>query len=79
VAVVPRLITALIPGDRELPLGPGVWQDTILVLPGIGPGRRFRNILTNETVVTTGHDGKGVIALARALANFPVALLLAEG
>jgi (1->4)-alpha-D-glucan 1-alpha-D-glucosylmutase len=78
-AVVPRLLTALIPGERELPLGQRVWQDTILVLPGIGPGRRFRNILTNELVVTTGHAGKGVIALAWALANFPVALLLAEG
>jgi (1->4)-alpha-D-glucan 1-alpha-D-glucosylmutase len=73
VAVVPRLLTGMI-GPDELPVGPMVWDDTRLSLPGV-EGRRLRNVLTGEVLQAQGES----LLVADVLAYFPVALLLSEG
>src|SRR5262249_24227270 len=57
------------------PLGPDYWGTTSIPIPD-DLGARFRNVLTGETVeVGPTADGRG-LALGRALASFPVALLV---
>jgi (1->4)-alpha-D-glucan 1-alpha-D-glucosylmutase len=73
--VVPRLLTGLIAGPGELPLGPEVWQDTALPLPALPP--RWRNVFTGEVLATEPRPGQPVLPLGRVFAHFPVALLLA--
>ncbi len=56
------------------PLGPDYWGGTWLPIPD-DLGARFGNVLTGETVeVGLTAEGRG-LALGRALASFPVALL----
>ncbi len=74
-AAAPRLIARLMPGVGDLPLGAGVWRDTVLVLPGIRPHQRCRNIFTGEIHETSERDGQTVLPLADVFAHFPVALL----
>jgi (1->4)-alpha-D-glucan 1-alpha-D-glucosylmutase len=76
VAAAPRLIAGLMPGYAELPLGAGVWQDTVLVLPGVQPGQRCRNVFTGEIHEPSERHGQTVLALADVFAHFPVALLM---
>jgi (1->4)-alpha-D-glucan 1-alpha-D-glucosylmutase len=77
VAVVPRLVTRLMPNVGDLPLGADVWQDSVLFLPGISPELSWRNIFTGETHVPVQRNGKTVLPLADVFAIFPVALLVA--
>jgi maltooligosyltrehalose synthase len=69
-------MTHLVPNMGELPLGGAVWQDTRLLLPGIEPGRRLRNVLTGEELLAGEHEGQAALMAADVLASFPVALLL---
>jgi (1->4)-alpha-D-glucan 1-alpha-D-glucosylmutase len=75
VAAVPRFLTRLISGGGSLPFGRAVWEDTRLLLPEIGPGAQFRNIITREIIVAFEQEGKTVLALADAYASFPAAML----
>jgi (1->4)-alpha-D-glucan 1-alpha-D-glucosylmutase len=76
---VPRLPAGLSPDpDRPL-LGHEVWQDTRLILTGVAPGIRWRNIFTGEALVAEERDGRPSLAAADVFANFPVALLISEG
>ena len=76
VAVLPRLLTGMI-GPDELPLGPLVWDDTRLSLPGV-ERRRLRNVLTGEVLQPRKNGGEASLAVAEVLAHFPVALFLNE-
>ncbi len=67
--MVPRFLTALV-GEDEDPLGPGVWQDTVIGLPDGAPVR-WKNIFTREVLTA-----ENTLALSDALAVFPVALLI---
>jgi (1->4)-alpha-D-glucan 1-alpha-D-glucosylmutase len=59
----------------DAPLGPDTWGTTSGPIPD-DLGARFGNVLTGETVeVEHTAEGRGV-ALGRALASFPVALLV---
>ena len=49
VVVIPLLLTRLLLGEGQLPLGPGVWQDTQLLLPA-GLASSYRNVFTGETL-----------------------------
>jgi len=69
IAVVPRFVTELVPPDCD-PLAETVWQDTHLVLPEGFP-RTWKNALTQEAIA-----GSGTLAIADALRQFPVALLV---
>lgn len=74
IAVVPRLPARLLAGNGHmLPLGPEVWGDTVVDLPGELAGVSWRNVLTGEV-----HAANRVLTMGRVLACFPVALLAAE-
>jgi (1->4)-alpha-D-glucan 1-alpha-D-glucosylmutase len=76
---VPRLLTRLADGTNKLPLGPEVWGDSVLLLPGeLGPPRRWRNIFTEEALALEKRQGQPALPLARVFGHFPVALLLAQ-
>ena len=47
-----------------------------LLLPGVEPGRRLRNVFTGEEVMTAEHEGQTTVLAAEVFASFPVALLL---
>jgi maltooligosyltrehalose synthase len=68
--VVPRLWSDLATDDAPWPLGPALWGDTALVLPR--NGHAWRNVLTGETVATSGTGDSDRLALGDALATFPV-------
>jgi (1->4)-alpha-D-glucan 1-alpha-D-glucosylmutase len=78
VAVVPRLLTRLVPGEGQLPVGPGVWQDTRLLLTGVDPQARFRNAFTGESLTLREEPNGLALPLAEAFAHFPVALAVAD-
>jgi (1->4)-alpha-D-glucan 1-alpha-D-glucosylmutase len=76
VAAAPRLMTRLLPRAGDLPPGAAVWQETRLLLPGVEPGRRLRNVFTGEELAVGEHQGHAAVAAAEVFANFPVALLV---
>ncbi|OGA38348.1 MAG: 4-alpha-glucanotransferase [Betaproteobacteria bacterium RIFCSPLOWO2_12_FULL_62_13] len=71
IVIAPRLMAKLI-GASDSPLGREKWSDTKVILPGRIAGR-YRNIFTAEAVRCSETCE---IAVAEALSNFPVALLL---
>jgi (1->4)-alpha-D-glucan 1-alpha-D-glucosylmutase len=70
--VVPRLLSSLIPSGR-FPLGPRVWGEDSLVLPGDAPNS-WRNIL-GGSVIQSGSKAPG-LPLSAIFNQFPVALLI---
>jgi (1->4)-alpha-D-glucan 1-alpha-D-glucosylmutase len=78
IAVVPRLITRLVPDVDHLPLGEEAWHDSTLLLPSIRPQQRCRNVFTGEILQPQAHNGKAMLPLAQIFAHFPVALLMAH-
>lgn len=76
--VVPRLITRLLEGGLEAPLGEAAWQDTTLLMPGTGPQRQWRNVFTGESIRFAVEGGQAMLTVAAGLRHFPVALLIAE-
>ncbi len=75
--VVPRLVTRLATAVEQLPMGRAVWEDTRLILPAGSP-RKWRNLLTGQTLTTTGRSDQGALSLAEVLEAFPVALLIGQ-
>jgi maltooligosyltrehalose synthase len=74
IVVVPRLIAALLQ-DRELPCpAPAAWGDTRLALPPVFADRELLNHLTERPVPRPS----GALAVADALADLPIALLVAS-
>ena len=71
VTVVPRLVMTLA-GPQTWPMGPEVWADTEVVLPAGAPDG-LRDVFTGSTVDADG----GGLSVARVLAGFPVAVLVA--
>jgi (1->4)-alpha-D-glucan 1-alpha-D-glucosylmutase len=76
---IPRLLAGLTSDPDRPPLGPEVWQETRLVLTGVAPGARWRNLFTGEILTAEARDGQPSLAAADVFASFPVALLLNEG
>jgi (1->4)-alpha-D-glucan 1-alpha-D-glucosylmutase len=79
VAVVPRLISRLIPPGYTLPLGPEVWQNTYVLLPPELGTAGYRNALTGERLRSIGQQGKAGLAVGEVLRSCPVALLVKDG
>jgi (1->4)-alpha-D-glucan 1-alpha-D-glucosylmutase len=75
IVAVPRLCAQLLQSEPRLPVGRDVWQDTRLKLPPL-PGKTFRNLCTEETVVIAAHPDGDVLTADRLFTRFPVALLL---
>jgi (1->4)-alpha-D-glucan 1-alpha-D-glucosylmutase len=73
VTVVPRFVLSLTLDERSLPRGEQSWGATQVVLPGQGPGRRFRHILTGEVV-----HADPALRAAELFSTSPVAILWAD-
>ena len=73
--IVPRLTARLTANGAHLPLGPDVWGDTYVVLPGDLPGGRYTNLFTGATVGTAEREGGAALTAGDLFAQFPVALL----
>jgi (1->4)-alpha-D-glucan 1-alpha-D-glucosylmutase len=72
VVIAPRLVAALLQ-DRDQPCpAPAAWGDTRVTLPPALMARRLRNHLTGRPVPRSA----GGLAVAAALADLPVALLV---
>jgi (1->4)-alpha-D-glucan 1-alpha-D-glucosylmutase len=76
IIAVPRLCAALLGEHASNPIGGEVWGDTELRLPDPLRGMKYRNVLTGE-LLRSGGGGQG-IDISALLANFPVALAIAE-
>jgi maltooligosyltrehalose synthase len=57
-------------------VGPEVWRDTVLKLPGVEPGTRYQDVFTGKIVVVEPGEGGAAIAAGTLFAHFPVALLI---
>ncbi|WP_260291247.1 malto-oligosyltrehalose synthase [Sedimenticola hydrogenitrophicus] len=75
ISVAPRWYSRLAPGAGDLPLGPGVWGDSSIVLPERLAGEGGRNLLTGEPVEVVLQEGLAVLPVATLLQSFPVALV----
>jgi (1->4)-alpha-D-glucan 1-alpha-D-glucosylmutase len=73
---VPRLLTRLIPGALQMPLGDSVWQDTRVLLPSEITNVDWRNLFTGERLAASPYDGQRSLPAAAIFADFPVAVLL---
>src|SRR5262249_780131 len=78
IVVVPRLMARLCQQAGEAVPGDAVWEGTRLLVPGIDPHWQWRNVLTGEPVVFAVDDGQPALVIAKLLAHFPVALLVAH-
>jgi maltooligosyltrehalose synthase len=73
VVAVPRLWLALVRDAMQWPLGPAVWHDTAIELPGtIG---RWRSVLTGGDVDVDRTGKASRVRAADVFATFPVAVL----
>ena len=75
IVAVPRLVAGLIGRERRDPIGPDIWGDTRLRLPGAEPGARYRDIFSGETIKASVSDDGTLLHLADVFAAFPFALL----
>lgn len=75
VAVVPRLVAGLTADEGTAPVGQALWGDTALVVPSWKPESVYRNLFTEEQLLTTTMDDRQALPIARVLGEFPVALL----
>jgi len=77
VAVAPRLIANLLTGDdRSRSLPARVFSGTMLPVPGLQPGDRLVDVLTDETHVARPHAGGAALEIDALLGVLPVALLI---
>jgi (1->4)-alpha-D-glucan 1-alpha-D-glucosylmutase len=79
VVVAPLFCTRLPLAESGLPVGRGVWGDTVVILPFEEGGNRFRNIFTGEMLKLECREGRCMLTLADILSGFPVALLESVG
>ena len=75
VVIAPRLYRRLLGDPARLPLGSGVWENTLIELPPDGRSGPLRNVLDGAELHPVSHGEGLAIAAAEALARFPVALL----
>jgi (1->4)-alpha-D-glucan 1-alpha-D-glucosylmutase len=72
IIIAPRFLTSVVP-DRTLPLGPEVWKDTEVILPGGFPAH-WKNAITGMEIRSDGR-----LVIGSVLTDFPVALLVGSG
>jgi (1->4)-alpha-D-glucan 1-alpha-D-glucosylmutase len=76
ITVIPRLVVGLTDGVERPPIGAEIWQESWLALPEAQVGRRYRNVLTGETLVVERHGGAIGLPLAALCRHSPVACLI---
>ena len=75
VALVPRLVTALVSDARPLPLGEAAWGSTAVLLPATLTTSAYRHVLTGETIEAMRYADGPALAAAAVFRTTPVALL----
>lgn len=75
IVAVPRLVMSLTQREIQLPVGDGIWQETMLSLSAMGTGQDYRNLFTDATLQPM--DGR--LPLADVFRDFPIAVLVAGG
>ncbi len=76
IVIAPRLYRRLLDDPALLPLGEAVWQDTLVELPREERFRRsLRGVLDGAQLAPVRHGDISGVAVAQALAEFPVAVL----
>ena len=73
IVAVPRFCAQLLGMEPALPLGPGIWQDTALVLPDFGRGP-YHNLLSGASLAP--EPGFNSLQAEALLSEFPAALLV---
>lgn len=73
IVIVPRLVTRLLGEQDLLPMGPEVWENTFLELPGELTECAWVNIFTGEF-----YTAANKFELRKLLAHFPICLLASE-
>ena len=74
-AAAPRFFTRLLKKPGDLPLGEGVWHDTVVAVSGDGLGVGYRDVFTGEVLHTADYGGITGLRCADLWCYFPVALL----
>jgi (1->4)-alpha-D-glucan 1-alpha-D-glucosylmutase len=72
--LAPRLVAGLLSHRDVSPIGSQIWQDTRVLLPFCSCSAKYRSAFTGEVLDLEKSDGGVWIAVADALAKFPVAL-----
>ncbi len=73
----PVQIATLTGGTLVEPIGPEIWRDDSLRVPG-EPGRTYTDRFTGRALTTRIQDGKATLKLAEVFGHFPVAALLSS-
>ena len=74
IVVVPRLMSQLVQGNREVPTDGQAWEDTSLTSQTNFSNSRFKNVLTGSVVQWNCSN----LPLSTVLGTFPIALLSSE-
>ena len=78
VVIAPRLYRRLLGDEGGLPLGDGVWGETLIELPREERSRvSFRNVFDGAQLQPVRQGESVGLLAAQALAEFPVALVAA--
>jgi (1->4)-alpha-D-glucan 1-alpha-D-glucosylmutase len=75
VIAAPVQIATLTRGALVPPMGPEVWREEWLLVPG-EPGRVFHDVFTGQQRVAEPRAGKAALKLAEVFSDLPVAALL---
>ncbi|MBA3451381.1 MAG: hypothetical protein H0T18_09235 [Chloroflexia bacterium] len=75
IVAVPRLVAGLTGKKLVDPIGPEVWGDSRLIVPGVDPGSRYRDVFSGLTMEASAGDGGATLPLATVFAELPFALL----
>ena len=75
VIAAPVQLATLTRGATVPPIGPEVWREAWLTVPG-EPGRTYRDLFTGQELTTRPNGGKAGLKLAEVFGHFPVAALL---
>lgn len=74
-SIVPRFFTRLSKTVEDLPFGVDIWNDSVVAVLSEKTGTKYRNIFTNEVIVTDNYNGVTGLSLGEVFKDFPVALL----
>lgn len=73
--VVPRLIAAVAPDEKQLPTGPSIWEDSWVAVPPWPTLGEYRHVLTGEIFAAESVNSRRVLPLSQVFGHCPVALL----
>ena len=77
IALAGRFFMAL-GGDQRVPAGNEVWGDSALLLRKQLAAPTYQDVLTQQTFIPAGGNGKRILPLAPVFSHLPVALLVGE-